>query len=105
MAKQPSLDFGNNGEVADPSWAESWMHWEHASQDEYMAAMAAIPVLSESQMCELIQGLLPTPSSWITIPTRLSGSSPVLDRLAQDIDRGAISSAATQRNSKPGATK
>jgi hypothetical protein len=97
MAKQSSRfdAYGDKGEIPDASWTARWMRWNHSQQDEYMAAMAQAPLLGARQMGEIIQGLLPTPSTWITPMTRLSGDAPVLDRLSQDIARGAFPKAAT----------
>lgn len=87
--------YGSLGAIADASWAERWMCWDRKAQDAYMADVATWGPLSLEQMEHLIQGLLPPTSGWLCLPTALAEFQPVIFRLRQDIERGAISKAPT----------
>lgn len=97
MAKTLSTPdiYGDLGCAPDAEWSERWICFSAREQDEYMASVAWWGPLSLAQMEYLIQGLLPPPKGWLTPPTYLDEFAPLIQRLRQDIQRGAFPKAAT----------
>lgn len=87
--------YGNLGVIPDASWTERWVCFSQRQRDDYMRTVAYWGLLGMVQMEHLIQGLLPPPKNWITLPTCMVEFEPLVARLRQDIQRGAFPKAAT----------
>ena len=87
--------WGNEGYVADASWAARWTRYSSEDVDELTADAARLPFLSVVQMEHLIQGFPPPPHSWSDLATCLSGNLPTVSRLREDIKNGVLSRAPT----------
>lgn len=82
--------YGNLGAISDASWLARWSSWDKPAQDAYMASVAIWGPLHLEQMEHLIQGFLPPTHGWLCPPTILVEYQPLIYRLRQDIDRGAL---------------
>jgi hypothetical protein len=87
--------YGDLGAIPDASWTERWACFTTKQMDAYMRAVAHWGPLSLAQMEYLIQGLPPPPKNWMTPPTCMVEFEPQVERLRQDIQRGAFPKAAT----------
>ena len=87
--------YGDLGAIPDAAWTDRWMRWDRQAQDTYMADVATWGLLHLEQMEHLLQGLLPPSYSWLCPPTALVEFQPLIFRLRQDIDRGALPKAPT----------
>lgn len=93
--KTPADPYGNLGEVADASWTEKWMNFSLADRDKYLSSVAHWGPLGIAQMEHLIQGLLPSPNTWLAESTYMTEFEPMITRLRQDIERGVFPKAPT----------
>lgn len=92
-SSEPDIN-GNLGAIPDASWTERWACFTPQQMDDYVRTVAHWGPLSMAQMEYLIQGLPPPPKNWMTPPTCMVEFEPLVARLREDIQRGALPKAA-----------
>ena len=89
------LDRGDLDAVPDPSWNSQWACWAPWDIESYIAASAAVTVLTLDQAATLLQGLPPAFNGWPITKTVLAEFEGIVQRLRDDAGRGIISNAPT----------
>lgn len=87
-------DDGSLGVLASPSWSSRWSSMSLQHKDECFREAAQLPLLSQNQMEQLLQGLPPALTAWPSTNTLVEFEG-VVQRLRADISSGAFPTAAT----------